>query len=154
MSKRILIIFVVLFSIILSGCNDAQYINFKKKPNKFYYTEELYKIVSSKDFTLSAFDTNVYREENPKGKDKDIVINFIKCLSKDNFIDKPSNLPEKPVYKLFISSSETKFVINIYENNIVSIFPWDGMFSEDFINTENIPQAYKLYLFCKYVFKQ
>ncbi|SHI89728.1 DOmain of unknown function [Clostridium cavendishii DSM 21758] len=153
MKKRMLLIFIVLnFSIALYGCSDPKYINLENKPHKGYYTELLYKAVKDNNYDFTMLDTNLYKNVIVKDEDKYILKSTIKSLTTNNFIDKPTDLKEKPMYKLFINQNSKKYVINIYSNNIISVFPWDGNFPEDFVDLKTVPDAYKLEQFCKYVY--
>ncbi|QAA34031.1 DUF4883 family protein [Clostridium manihotivorum] len=154
MKKLLSLILVLIISSTFIGCSNAQYINLKKKPSNHYYTEEMYKLISTEKFSISAFDTDVYKELHPKEEDDKILLDFVKSLKSTNFINKPDNLPDKPKFKMFIKTSKDKYVINIYDDNIISIFPWDGVFEEDFINMDKVPLAYRLDSFCKYVFNK
>lgn len=154
MKKYLSILIIVFVSILLFGCSDPKYISYEKKPHKAYYTEALYSIVKSDEFDYSILDTNLYKDATVSKEDSSIFKNTIKSLSPSNFIDKPQNLADKPIYKLFIKNSSKKFVINVYENNIVSVFPWDGNFPEDFIDLTSIPEAYKLKQFCEYIYQR
>ncbi|GFZ31760.1 hypothetical protein CSC2_22860 [Clostridium zeae] len=154
MKKLLSLTLILIISLTFIGCSDSQYINLKKKPSNHYYTEELYKLINNNKFEISAFDTDVYKELPAKEEDDKVLIDFIKSLKNDNFIKKPANLPEKPKYKLFVKISADKYVINVYDENVVSVFPWDGVFEEDYLSMDNIPLAYRLDSFCKYVFNK
>ena len=49
--KNIKLLIILLLVTLLSGCvfNDPKYINFKSKPNLYYYSNEIYKIKKSKE---------------------------------------------------------------------------------------------------------
>ena len=69
--------------------------------------------------------------------------------------DKNINLDDLKVkYKLIIEFSDKsndKYVINIFDKNTVTLFPWDGNLQEDMINMDNIPARDNLYSFCIYI---
>lgn len=153
MKKRIRFTICISFIIfLLFGCSDPKYINLEQKPHKAYYTEKLYEIVRTEDFEFTILDTNLYKDATVSKNDKSVLKNTIKSLSVENFIDRPNGLPEKPKYKLFINKDSIKYVIDVYDNNIISLYPWDGNFPEDYIYLKDVPDAYKLESFCKYIY--
>lgn len=153
MKKFTYIILILLFSLFIIGCSNPEYINLSKKPTNHYYTDELSKLLENKSFKLSAFDTNLYKEIPVSEDDKVILNKFLKSLSAKNFTDKPESLPAKPKYKLLINYENQKYVINVYNENTISIYPFDGVYPEDFIITTDIAKGYQLLPFCKYIFK-
>ena len=142
----------MLLPILLLGCN----ISFNgKKSNNFYYTNLL-----AKDLTLETFykcsviDSNYYKEKLLSKEDAATIKNFTKALSKSTFIERPKDLPLKPMYKLIIVFSKDKYVINVYNEKFVSIFPWDGSYSMDYIDMSKIQFSYNLFGLCKYIVDQ
>ena len=57
-------------------------------------------------------------------------------------------------YKLIIQfddNSNDKYVINVYDKNTVTLFPWDGNLQEDMITMDNVPARNNIYSFCVYI---
>lgn len=44
---------------------------------------------------------------------------------------------------------DEKYIIKVYNENIVTVFPWDGIYEEDIINMVNVPQRNNPMDFCK-----
>lgn len=155
--KKILISFctLIVISILFVGCNyNFSNISFKKnKPNNFYYTNIL-----AKNLTLESsikcviLDTNFYKQKELKKENIDTIKSMLKTLNKDNFVSKPKDLPEKPVYKIFFTFNKEKLIINVYNERYLSVYPWDGNYSMDYIDMNKIPISLNLYSLCKFMF--
>ncbi len=124
----------------------------KKKPYNFYYTNNLAKnLTLESSIKIDLLDTNFYKEKELSKEDIELVKNFAKALKKQNFIDKPKELPEKPAYKLFFTFSKEKFIINVYNEKYISVYPWDGIYPMDYIDMEGIQPIYNIFGLCKYL---
>lgn len=157
--KLLYIIILLLVPVIFMGCTikiGSYTVNnltvTKKKDNNFYYTNNLAKHLTLDSSTkIKLLDTNFYKEKELSEEDIVIVKNFTKALKKPNFIEKPKELPEKPAYKLFFTFSKEKYVVNIYNEKYISVYPWDGTYSMDYIDMEGIQPLYNIYGLCKYL---
>lgn len=155
--KKILISLCTLFiiSILLVGCNyNFSNISFNKtKPNNFYYTNIL-----AKNLTLESsvkcviLDTNFYKEKELSKENLDTIKSMLKTLNKNNFVSKPKDIPEKPIYKMFFTFNKEKLVINVYSEKYLSVYPWDGNYSMDYIDMSSLPISLNLYNLCKFTF--
>lgn len=149
----------LLLPLLLMGCtvNIGRFTfnNFsvtKKKPNDFYYTNNLLKnLTLEKSLKITVLDTNFYKEEELSSEDIEIVKNFGKALSTKNFMQKPKDLPDKVAYKLFFTFNKEKYVINIYNEQYISVYPWDGTYPMDYIDMQGIQPLYNIYSLCKYI---
>ncbi|MCM8710352.1 DUF4883 family protein [Clostridium sp. SYSU_GA19001] len=162
MKKKLLNIFIFLIiPVILTGCTvkigSYTINNFtltRKKPNNLYYTNNLVKnLTFETTFKVNALDTNFYKEKELSKEDIDTIKNFTKALKKTNFIEKPKELPEKASYKLYFTFNKDKYVINIYNERYISVYPWDGTYSMDYIDMTGIQPLYNLFNLCEYLYK-
>ena len=145
---------IILLSLSLFGCNFnlPSKVFSNKKPNNYYYTNLLMKDLSLENpKELYALYMNFYKKKDFSKEDLSTFGEFFNSLNNDSFIEKPESLPEKPLYKILITFSENKYMINIYNENIISIYPWDGSYSMDYIDTTKMYKAYNLYGLCKYL---
>ena len=139
----------LMISILLIGCNFSYN---KKKPNNYYYTNLLAKnLTLSTSCKASTVDTNFYKKQALSEDDIDTIKKFTKAVNKKNFISCPKDLPKKPAYKIIVEFKEEKLIINVYNEKYISIYPWDGSYSMDYLNMSNIETGYNLYNLCKYL---
>lgn len=142
------------FSLSLFGCkyDFNKTIYMKNKPNNYYYTKLLMKDLSlEKPVELYTLYMNFYKKKDFSKDDLSTFAQFFNSLNNASFISKPANLPDKPLYKIFLTFSVNKYVINIYNEKVISIYPWDGDYSMDYIDTSKMYKAYNLMGICKYL---
>lgn len=145
------IITLLLFT--LQGCvfNDPKYINLKSKPNNHYYSNELYtKLKSNAKYNIKVFDSDMYKYYPVTSEDNDIVLSFLESLSTSNYLN-DMDIKEQPKYELSIDFGDAKYIFNIYDENNVTLYPWDGTYIEDQISMDSIYPYNNLYSFCKYI---
>lgn len=149
------LIFITLLTTFFIGCslNTAQYIRPGTKPKVNYYTEEIKELISkNNEYKIKVFDMNIYKYYDVDKSEYDIIPEFIDTLNDENYeaeIEKDST----PDYKLIIEFSDNKYVINAYNDKLLSIYPWDGVYKEDTISMEGVSDYYNLYNFCEYIKK-
>lgn len=151
--KKFKLCFLILLVFLLQGCglNDPKYINLKTKDGNDFYTKDVYsKLLKDDDFTLEIFDTNVYKNIPIDENEKMIIENFIRSLTKEDYKDEESPSDKEP-FQIKISFSDDKYVFKVFDDKRVTIAPWDGVFSEDIVNMENVPKRYNLYDFCTHI---
>lgn len=155
--KYLKFIYILLLTTILSGCvfDDPKYINLKSKPNLYYYSNEIYeKIKNNESYSLKVFDVNFYEYHDVPKEDEDIIPSFLESLNIDNYVSELSLEDEKVKYKLIIqfdNDNNDKYVINVYDKNSITLFPWDGNLQEDMITMDNVPTRNNIYSFCIYI---
>jgi hypothetical protein len=144
-------ILLILLPMLLLGCNLN--LNFNgKKTNNFYYTNLLAKDLTLKtSYKCSVIDTNFYKEKVLRKEDADIIKKFTKALNKDSFIERPKDLPAKPMYKIIIVFDKEKYIVNVYNEKYISIFPWDGNFKMDYIDMSSLEASNNLFGLCTYL---
>lgn len=152
--KSILVLILILLTFILSSCSKEPEILMirNKKPSNYYYSSILsnsFKTYSS--CKVVVLETNFYKSMNFSKDDVDVIKCFFNCLNRNNFINKPNDLPKKPVYKIKCTFNDNTYVINVYSERYLSIQPWDGYYSMDYVDASNIYTANNLYYLCQYV---
>lgn len=148
--KSILVCLIIFFLLTLNACNYTS-IKKEKNNNQYYFSKLANNITTCNNYKITLLDTNFYKTIELNKTDINTLLNFMNTLNKNNFIKKPIKLPKKPEYKFFLNLDENKYVINVYNEQYVSIFPWDGNYSEDFIDMKNLYKGYNLYNLCKYL---
>lgn len=154
--KYLKFIYILLLVTLLSGCvfNDPKYINLKTKPNLYYYSNEIYeKIKNNESYSLKVFDVNFYEYHEVLEEDEDILPCFLASLNADNYVSELNLEDDKVKYKLIIEfdNDKYKYVINVYDKNSITLFPWDGNLKEDMITMDNVPIRNNIYSFCVYI---
>lgn len=152
MKRFNLIIITLLLLGNLNGCSseNPKYINFSTKPNNHYYTDQLEnKLLADDNFTIYVFDTNLYKEIEVSKEENPIISNFISSLVSDNYCSE--EIKNKEIYRLKIVFSDNKYLIKVFDNSVVSIFPWDGTYQEDIISIKDLPLRYNLLDFCNHI---
>ena len=144
----------IFFSLSLFGCKYTfnKSIFAKNKPSNYYYTKLLMKDLSLESpKELYALYMNFYKKKDFSKEDSTTFIKFFNSLNNTSFIDKPTNLPAKPLYKIFLTFSNNKYVLNIYNERYISIYPWDGDYKMDYLDISKMYKAYNLYGLCNYL---
>ncbi|MFL0252341.1 DUF4883 family protein [Clostridium neuense] len=142
--------FSILIFICLTACGCSFSFN-QKKPYIFYYTNELSKnFHTEKQIKASLIDTSYYKNHNLSSDEINDFYNFLSALRKHNYIKRPKDLPNKPLYRLFFTFSKNKYVLDVYNEKYASIYPWDGSYEKDFLNISDIPASINPYSLCKY----
>jgi len=68
---------------------------------------------------LYALYMNFYKKKDFSKEDLSTLVEFFNSLNNNSFIEKPENLPDKPLYKIFLTFSENKeSAEGCYFNNI------------------------------------
>lgn len=144
--KIILLTVLTIFLACFCGCDNE--LLHKEKPFNFYYTNLLAgSFVKEKVIKVSLIDTVYYKNYSLNNSEISVLKNFLIHLEKHNYINRPSNLPSKPMYRFFLTFSKTKFVLDVYNKNYVTISPWDGYYSKDFLDITDIPSSCNPYNF-------
>ena len=156
--KTLCIILINIFlTMFFTGCvfEDPKYINLRNKPNLYSYSNEVYiKIKNNEEFTIKVFDYNLYKYYDVPTSDNDVILSFFQSLTNDNYKDEIPEDITSPCYKLIIefnNREKSKYIIDVYNNNFVTLFPWDGNFPKDKITMDDVPKYDNLYDFCIYI---
>lgn len=155
MKKFISFILVLTFAYLFTSCtfNESQYIRPNTKPTDNYYTNEIRdKLNNNEDYTIKIFDLNVYKYYEVDKKEHSIIPEFIDALKNESYgIDIEDELTAK--YKIIIEFENSKYIINTYNDKLITINPWDGVYPEDKISMDGVPDYYNLYKYCEYIKK-
>lgn len=147
--KLIYIVIIIVIGLNFTGCTSPLK---REKPYNFYYTNLLTRDVKLENSFLGiVLDTNFYKEKTLTKDQNTTAKNFILNLHRNNFVTKPKDLPAKPPYKIYFTFKTDKYVIEVYNEKYVSVYPWDGSYPKDYINMDGMPISYNLYALCKYV---
>ena len=154
--KRWWFILIITF-LFLTGCSSGAALKYSlsgTKPNNFYYTDTMIKDMKSNGISsILVLETNLQKENNLKDDDIQILKNFFNSIKTKNFLSSRPDIPEKPQFRFYIVSGADKYVINVYNEKYIGIFPWDGAYSMDYIDMTDVKTLYNLYNLCKYLYR-
>lgn len=155
MKKILKVLSLLLCLSLLQGCSyeKPEYIHFEKKPSLNFYTNEINnKILKGKNYSIEIFDTNISKTTKIDDSEKVIIEDLINSLNNDSY-KKVKKIKELEPYQIKVKFNDKndKYVINVYNNEYITISPWDGIFEMDYISMENVPERYNLYNFCEYI---
>jgi hypothetical protein len=121
------------------------------KPNNHYYVDEIKnRILNNDKFTLYIFDTNLYKEVEVPPEDDNIIEDFFSTLTSDTYTDEKTDANEPFRLKIVFNNNDM-YLIKIFNDSIVSIAPWDGVYKEDTVSIKNLPLKYNLFDFCNHI---
>lgn len=145
-----LLSFLLIFITLITSCsfkinNDVndpcQYIN--KLKSKLHTSK-----ISSLELLEVKFNRNFLIDDYKN----ELLNNSIDYLSIDNIKSLDDNFNETPTYKIFITfNSNEKFVIEVFRDGLVSVFPWDGKGKKEYFSSDNIPEGYKFFNYCELI---
>lgn len=152
--KKFIYIFIpifIIFSMCLCSCN----INFKKgKPTPYYYTNSLIKAMNKdKNYSCYVIDTNYYKKIEVTGENLSIIKGFISSLKNDNFIKDP-NIKKDPPYKIYFKFKKEEYIVNVYDDKYISLYPYDGVYPMDYLDSSNIYKYYNLYSLMNFLYSR
>lgn len=151
MKKIKLFLFLFFILIFFTSCKN---ILSSKKPNLYYYTNDLsMNLAISQVEEARVLEINFMKDKIIEDEDIEIISKFITTIKKEGYINKPSDLPTKSEYKIFITfKNEVKYIIEIYNSKYASIYPFDGNYPMDYIDMTNTYKRYNLQGLCNYLF--
>lgn len=154
MIKYIKMFPLIIFTVLFLGCNTIN-ISPYNKPSLNYYTYKLSELISNDSFEIHILDRNIYKNISVNTEDISTLNDLLKNLKDDNYIsEKPTDLPSKPLYTLFITTKKGKMLLDVYGDDLIAIYPWDGKYEKDYLSLKEIPNAFKMEQFCQYVFEK
>jgi hypothetical protein len=155
--KKLLSLFLLITTILtLSSCSNQglKYSLKDKKPSTYYYTDVLVKEAKAHGISnVLVLETNLNKERNLKDEDVETLMSFFKSIKTKNFLASAPELTKNPEFRFYITTNGDKYVINVYNEKYIAIFPWDGAYSMDYIDMSSVKPLYNLYSLCKYLYK-
>ena len=111
-------------------------------------------LISISCFLLTSCNI-VFPIDGLKGK-KPNNFYYTNLLAKNITLEKQYKITilETNFYKGSEINKKDKYIINVYNKQYISVYPFDGNFSMDYIDMSNIPEAYNLYNLCNFLFNK
>lgn len=112
------------------------------------------KEISKEDIlNIKIVEKTFYSKKTVEKNDIPIFVEMINNINFDNISD--SVLQENNyLFKIYIECEDSKFLIDVYGDDIISIYPWDGLTPKTFLSVSNLPLSIKTESICNYIFKK
>lgn len=156
MKKFLSLLLSMIILLTLASCSNGglKYSLKEKKPNIYYYTDVLVTDIKTHGISnVLVLETNLNKERNLKDDDFSTMISFFNSIKTKNFLKITPDLPKKPEFRFYVTSNGEKYVINVYNERYIGVFPWDGAYQMDYIDMNDVKTLYNLYNLCKYLYK-
>ena len=116
--------------------------------------EILYSFKSLDENTLSikVLETKFNAKKTIENDDLVILKNMLKGIDSSVRIENP-NISTQSLFKIYINDDEKKYVIDLYGDDILSLYPWDGTTEKEFISVKKLPNSLNPESICNYIFK-
>lgn len=155
MKKFISLILAITIAYLFTSCtfNESQYIRPNAKPKVNYYANEIRdRMNRNEEYTIKIFDLNIYKYYEVDKQEHSIIPEFIDALNNENYgVEIEDELA--PEYKIIIEFSNEKYIINAYNEKLITVYPWDGVYPKDNISMEGVSDYYNLFKYCEYIKK-
>ena len=117
-------------------------------------SEILYSFNSLDENTLSIkiLETKFNAQRTIKNDDLNILKSMLKGIDDSTRISDP-NILTQSLFKIYINDDKKKYVIDLYGDDILSIYPWDGTTEKEFISAKKLPNSLNPESICNYIFK-
>lgn len=146
-------LFISLFTLI--GCNTVEYVNNNNnKPSKTYYSDKLKSSIKDKIQSVRIIENNFFKEISLDENQIKLLSEMINEIDSTDLINNDLlGDAEKCLFKIYIETQTDEFIIDVYGNDILTIYPWDGIYEKDIISLDKSPLSLKPESICKFMFK-
>jgi hypothetical protein len=149
LKKLLYIFFISILLLNITACSNIKTFQ-SKKPCNNYYTDLLDKDLKTQNkYLIILLDTQFYKKVTLGQAESDLVKKSLLTLQSANFINKPKDIPDKALYKIYFTFKSQKFVAEVYNEKYMCVYPWDGAYERDYINMDSLPVAYNIFIFSK-----
>ncbi|MGL5822982.1 MAG: DUF4883 family protein, partial [Sarcina sp.] len=114
------------------------------------YLSELQNLNLEQINNIKIIENKFYKEQLVSKEDLKIFLEFFQILD-SNKKSLPLDSDTEYLYKIQITANTQKYFIDVYGNNIISIYPFDGVNPKNFINIEDLPLSLQAESICKYI---
>ncbi|MGL5575717.1 MAG: DUF4883 family protein, partial [Sarcina sp.] len=101
---------------------------------------------------IKLIENKFYKEVILDKTTSKLIVDMINTLDKSKFTNPIENNIEC-LFKLHIENNSNKYVIDVYGNDIISIYPWDGIYEKDFLDISDLPLSLKAESICNFILK-
>lgn len=158
--KLVLFITIIVFPIITISCNKNFIQNISapikiSKPSKNFYTNALINsIKNSQNIQISIFYSKTGKNKILPNEYMENFNLFINSIKQDFFVENLNENVKEPEYKLtVVLDNKNSFIVNVFDENLVSIHPWDGVYEADFINISSLNNKINIFNTVNFIIK-
>ena len=108
--------------------------------------------LDSNTLNIKLLETKFNAKKTIKGGNLDIFNNMLEAIDKSERISNPNIITES-LFKIYISDSKEKYVLDLYGDDILAIYPWDGSTQKEFVSVKKLPNSLNPESICNYIFK-
>ncbi|MCM1990647.1 DUF4883 family protein [Oceanirhabdus seepicola] len=128
-----------------------------EKPSKNYYINRLCYELDLENETLnnteiSLLITNYYKYISLPDEHKKSVISSIKTFENHTFEGDYELSNKKPLFKYIIKIDDEKYVIDVYDDDFLTVYLWDGKYPKDMITMKNSYPYENLFQISEYIY--
>ncbi len=154
-AKSILILPTILLCL-LSLLYFKVYHNYEK-PLKNYYINRLCSKLDVENETLnnteiSLLITNYYKYISLPVEHKQAVISSIKTFENHTFEGEYEFSNKKPLFKYIIKIQGEKYIIDVFDDDFLTVYLWDGKYPKDIITMKDSYPYENLFKLSEYIY--
>lgn len=158
--KLVLFVTIIIFPLITISCNKNFIQNISapikiSKPSKNFYTNSLINsIKNSQNIQISILYSKTGKNKILPDEYMESFNLFLSSIKRDFFVENFSQNAKEPEYKLTISlDNKNSFIINIFDEDIISIHPWDGIYEPDAIDISSLNSKVNIFNIVDFIIK-
>ena len=151
MKKLFIFIFIFITTLFIS-CSNIEYSRNATKPIENYYTKTIKSLKSETIKEIKLIENKFYKEVILDKTSSNLILEMISSLDESKIVEALNDNVEC-LFKLHIESNTNKYVIDVYGNDIISVYPWDGIYEKDFIDISELPLSLKAESICNFILK-
>lgn len=151
MKKLSIFIFIFLTTSFIS-CSKIEYSRNITKPTESYYTQNLKALNSENIKEIKLIENKFYKEVILDKSTSKLIVDMIESLDITK-VSESLNDDVECLFKLHIENNSNKYVVDVYGNDIISIYPWDGIYEKDFLDISELPLSLNAESICNFILK-
>lgn len=148
--KKLIFLTILLFTLNMISCNTIPYQKINYNTNNLTYLKELQRLNLETVINIKIIENKFYKEKPVEKEDLKIFQELFQLLDEKNII-KPLDRDTEFLYKIQITTDKKKYFIDVYGNDIISIYPFDGVNPKNFLLVNNLPLSTQPESICKYI---
>lgn len=140
-----IIIFFSLSAFIISNKNNTA---------TFLKIEDInFKTLLAEDIeNIKIVEKTFYSKKTVDKKYTEFFIEMLNNIDLTNLTD-PVLDEDNYLFKIYIELKDDKFMIDVYGDDVISIYPWDGTTQKKYVSISKFPLSIKAESLCNFIFK-